>query len=327
MSVRCLPPASFRSRLAADTLAFGCILPTIRAVWGLAPFSVCSCRTNMNKSRQRRGWREGSHIDSIASCPRGRDKFMDERDESWAPVHGIRCLCLDSLKRSRCCRLLCYPRWANSTSSNPCRRQRWDRNPSGDRRQAGRWRCRSGRPPDGRLLRPVWFWSRCSIFEVPWIHQGSACATASRAAGWRRRRPRRERSCCRRWSCLRSHTRCPRSCRRRLLYSVLASLASICLACCRIVSWFRSSFVMSCRWVHWWFKGCSFIIIFRPAYSLSLSTDWFLSDLVIIIRAIIRKDKGKSKKNNHFGQKIYPIGHFASAPAAPIGHFMLATCW
>ena len=32
MSVRCLPPASFRSRLAADTLAFGCNLPTIRAV-------------------------------------------------------------------------------------------------------------------------------------------------------------------------------------------------------------------------------------------------------------------------------------------------------
>lgn len=86
------------------------------------------------------------------------------------------------------------------------------------------------------------------------------------------------------------------ACRAGLLYSVLASLASICLACCRIVSWFRSTFVMSCRWVHWWFKGCSFIIIFRPAYSLSLSTDWFLSDLVIIIRAIIRKNKGKSEK-------------------------------
>ncbi len=103
------------------------------------------------------------------------------------------------------------------------------------------------------------------------------------------------------------------ACRAGLLYSVLASLASIRLACCRIVSWFRSSFVMSCRWVHWWFKGCSFIIIFRPAYSLSLSTDWFLSDLFIIIRAIIRQDKGKSQKNNHFGQKTYPIGHFASA--------------
>ena len=29
---RCLPPASFRFRLAADKLAFGCNLPTIRAV-------------------------------------------------------------------------------------------------------------------------------------------------------------------------------------------------------------------------------------------------------------------------------------------------------
>ena len=65
----CQMPASFRFRLAADTLAFGCILPTIRAVWGLVPFRVCSFWTNMNKSRQRRGWREGSQIDSIASCP------------------------------------------------------------------------------------------------------------------------------------------------------------------------------------------------------------------------------------------------------------------
>lgn len=95
------------------------------------------------------------------------------------------------------------------------------------------------------------------------------------------------------------------ACRAGLLYSVLASLASICLACCRIVSWFRSSFVMSCRWVHWWFKGCSFIIIFRPAYSLSLSTDWFLSDLVIIIRAIIRKNKGTSQKKQTFWTKKF----------------------
>ncbi len=91
MSVRCLPPASFRSRLAADTLAFGCILPTIRAVWGLAPFRVCSCRTNMNKSRQRRGWREGSQIDSIASCPRGQDKFMGGLAAPGAPSDGCMC--------------------------------------------------------------------------------------------------------------------------------------------------------------------------------------------------------------------------------------------
>ena len=44
------------------------------------------------------------------------------------------------------------------------------------------------------------------------------------------------------------------------------------------------------------------------------------------LQSIPFKNKGKSKKNNHFGQKIYQIGHFASAPAAPIGHFMLATC-
>ena len=41
-----LPPASFRFRLTADTLAFGCNLPTIRAVWGLAPVRVRSCWAN-----------------------------------------------------------------------------------------------------------------------------------------------------------------------------------------------------------------------------------------------------------------------------------------
>ena len=69
---------------------------------------------------------------------------------------------------------------------------------------------------------------------------------------------------------------------------------------------------------------CIFVVLH---FHIFLSAVRFLSDLVIIIRAIIRKNKGKSKKNNHFGQKIYQIGHFASAPAAPIGHFMLATCW
>ena len=47
-----LPPASFRFRLTADTLAFGCNLPTIRAVWGLAPVRVRSCWTNRKKARQ-----------------------------------------------------------------------------------------------------------------------------------------------------------------------------------------------------------------------------------------------------------------------------------
>ena len=41
-----LPPASFRFRLTADTLALGCNLPTIRAVWGLAPVRVRSCWAN-----------------------------------------------------------------------------------------------------------------------------------------------------------------------------------------------------------------------------------------------------------------------------------------
>lgn len=48
---RCLPLASFRFRLAADTLAFGCNLPTIRAILGLAPFRVCSCWTNKKDLR------------------------------------------------------------------------------------------------------------------------------------------------------------------------------------------------------------------------------------------------------------------------------------
>ena len=38
-----------RVRLATDTLAFGCNLPTIRAVWGLSPFRVRSCWTNRKR--------------------------------------------------------------------------------------------------------------------------------------------------------------------------------------------------------------------------------------------------------------------------------------
>ena len=45
-----LPPASFRFRLTADTLAFGCNLPTIRAVWGLAPVRMRSCWANIKKA-------------------------------------------------------------------------------------------------------------------------------------------------------------------------------------------------------------------------------------------------------------------------------------
>ena len=45
-----LPPTSFRFRLTADTLVFGCNLPTIRAVWGLAPVRVRSCWANTKKT-------------------------------------------------------------------------------------------------------------------------------------------------------------------------------------------------------------------------------------------------------------------------------------
>ena len=46
-----LPPTSFRFRLTADTLVFGCNLPTIWAVWGLSPVRVRSCWAN-RKSRK-----------------------------------------------------------------------------------------------------------------------------------------------------------------------------------------------------------------------------------------------------------------------------------
>ena len=40
-------------RLAADTLAFGCNLPTIRAVWELSPVRVRPCWTNKKSSATR----------------------------------------------------------------------------------------------------------------------------------------------------------------------------------------------------------------------------------------------------------------------------------
>ena len=46
-----LPPTSFRFRLTADTLVFGCNLPTIRAVWGLAPVRVRSCWANKKEGQ------------------------------------------------------------------------------------------------------------------------------------------------------------------------------------------------------------------------------------------------------------------------------------
>ena len=49
---RCLPLASFRFRLATDTLASGCTLPAIRARWGLSPVRMRSCWTNKRKTAQ-----------------------------------------------------------------------------------------------------------------------------------------------------------------------------------------------------------------------------------------------------------------------------------
>ena len=49
-----LPPASFRFHLTMDTLAFGCNLPTIRAVWGLAPVRVRSCWANKRDEGDRK---------------------------------------------------------------------------------------------------------------------------------------------------------------------------------------------------------------------------------------------------------------------------------
>ena len=55
-----LPPASFRFHLTMDTLAFGCNLPTIRAVWGLAPVRVRSCWANREEADPR--WPASSFI-------------------------------------------------------------------------------------------------------------------------------------------------------------------------------------------------------------------------------------------------------------------------
>ena len=42
-------PASFRSRLTADTLAFGCILPTTGRMRDLHPLETCAARRTSRK--------------------------------------------------------------------------------------------------------------------------------------------------------------------------------------------------------------------------------------------------------------------------------------
>ena len=54
--VRCLPPTSFRFQLTMDTLAFGYVIPAIRAYSGLAPVRQCSCRA-YKKTRHRKSFR------------------------------------------------------------------------------------------------------------------------------------------------------------------------------------------------------------------------------------------------------------------------------
>ena len=54
-----LPPASFRFHLTMDTLAFGCNLPTIRAVWGLAPVRVRSCWADKIVCHLAKRWQTG----------------------------------------------------------------------------------------------------------------------------------------------------------------------------------------------------------------------------------------------------------------------------
>ena len=128
------------------------------------------CGLNAEPPRLRRR-REGSHIDSIASCPCGQDKFMDERDEPRTRGNVSRCPCCAARSnRSRCGRLrrcgtscTSCASCANSTSRNHGCQQNRARNRCGSRRQAGRWRCRSGRPPDSRSRRPAWSRSRCIL--------------------------------------------------------------------------------------------------------------------------------------------------------------------
>ena len=67
----------------------------------LYPLECVRSGPNMNKSRQRRGWREGSQIDSIASCPRGQDKFMGGRDEPRTRSNGSSSTCRKRPNRRR----------------------------------------------------------------------------------------------------------------------------------------------------------------------------------------------------------------------------------
>ena len=63
-----MPPASFRFHLTMNTLAFGYVIPAIRAYSGLAPVRQCSCRAYNEK-------RCINNVDTPLSCSVGGDGF------------------------------------------------------------------------------------------------------------------------------------------------------------------------------------------------------------------------------------------------------------
>ena len=56
------PPASFRFQLTMDTLAFGYVIPAIRAYSGLAPVRQCSCRAYKYEAST---WKSGACLYSF----------------------------------------------------------------------------------------------------------------------------------------------------------------------------------------------------------------------------------------------------------------------
>ena len=71
-----LPPASFRFHLTMDTLAFGCSLPTIWAVWGLAPVRARSCWANTQRGQPIR----------VGLCHMNRNLYQGILEESCPVV-------------------------------------------------------------------------------------------------------------------------------------------------------------------------------------------------------------------------------------------------
>ena len=76
-----LPLASFRFHLAMDTLAFGCNLPTIRAVWGLAPVRIRSCWAN-----HKRGTPVSAPLYSYVANSRGNSFYLRKSLPGGGPM-------------------------------------------------------------------------------------------------------------------------------------------------------------------------------------------------------------------------------------------------